>query len=125
MEHRSDRFKRAIAVQCHNSWSGWMSHLFGRSARGAGSIDGLLSLEFVREDIERWDRQVKTPFTDLNEEEQASDLREADKFIEQLLDYVRKHGVGEMIGNLADEAWNRGDKGLSHTLHDSRNATEE
>ena len=69
--------KEKIANLCHEQWAGWMQYLFSKG-------------EFMDKDgtwvmpawaVERWQRQMNTPYEQLSEEEKNSDRTEADKFL--------------------------------------------
>ena len=69
--------KEELANLCHEQWSGWVKYMF---SKGTLNEDGTwtMPIEFVQ----RWTRQMNTPYTELSESEQNSDRNEADKFIE-------------------------------------------
>lgn len=64
--------RERLAALCHDQWSGWMDHLFGK-LDGSNRIPTWAS--------HRWKTQMTTPYDKLSEEEKDSDRREADKFI--------------------------------------------
>lgn len=68
--------REKIADLCHEQWSGWMEYLFKKSRQ---TPDG--SVVIPKEFVDRWWRQMKTPYEKLSEEEKDSDRKEADKFI--------------------------------------------
>lgn len=70
-----------LAEYAHNCWSRWMRHLFGK---GAKNPDGSLTLP--KEVVERWLRQMNTPYPELTAEDRVSDQNEAHK----ILDIVAK-----------------------------------
>ena len=69
--------KEKLANLCHEQWSGWLKYMF---SKGILNEDGswTMPVEFVQ----RWTRQMNTPYADLSESEQNSDRTEADKLIE-------------------------------------------
>lgn len=72
--------REALANLCHEQWSEWMRYLFSKSI-----IDwDNLTCTIPKESFVRWLRQTATPYAKLSKEEQESDLKEADKFIELL-----------------------------------------
>jgi len=75
----TDELREAFASLAHEQWSGWMEYLFSKSTKNE---DGTVTLPAWA--VERWERQVATPYADLSEKEQDSDRTEADKFIEVL-----------------------------------------
>lgn len=74
-ERRMLEAREEFANLCHEQWAGWMKYLFSKtSVKGE---DVVIPAEFV----ERWYRQMNTPYTNLSESEQNSDRNEADKFL--------------------------------------------
>lgn len=74
-EEKSTREK--LAENAHESWVGWMSYLFQKSTlNGNGTVTIPAGL------VERWTRQMNTPYDNLPDEEKQSDLDEADKILE-------------------------------------------
>ena len=75
--------KDAIVEQCsaiaHEVWSGWMEYMFDKCTEvGDGNY------EIPAQLVERWQRQMKTPYQDLSDKEKESDREEANKYIEVL-----------------------------------------
>lgn len=68
--------KEKLAELCHEQWSGWMRYMF---FKGKLNEDG--SWTMPKEFVERWTRQMNTPYAELSESEQDSDRKEADKFL--------------------------------------------
>jgi hypothetical protein len=73
---RSDVIEE-LADYAHSAWSGWMDYLFGKSKFNA---DG--SVTIPTELVERWERQVATPYAWLSEPEKESDRIEAVKMLQ-------------------------------------------
>lgn len=74
----------ALAALAHEQWVGWMKYLFSRSSRlpdGSCVIPASL--------VQRWDRQMATPYDHLPEPEKDSDRREADRMIDTLRRWIR------------------------------------
>lgn len=69
--------REILADLCHRQWSGWMEYLF---SKGSFNPDG--SWTMPKEFVDRWSRQMNTSYKNLFEEEQDSDRKEADKFID-------------------------------------------
>lgn len=77
--------REKLADQCHNQWSGWMEYLFSKCFSERGQFDRETgNLIIPKWAVERWMRQMKTPYNELTEEEKNSDRIEADKFIKLL-----------------------------------------
>lgn len=68
--------REKLAEYAHTAWSGWMRYLFEKSTRNA---DGTVTLPAWA--VERWERQLTTPYADLSEAEKDSDRAEADAMI--------------------------------------------
>ncbi len=61
-----------LADLAHRQWSGWMTYMLGKCYKGhEGSL--VIPVELV----ERWTRQMYTPYTELSEAERDSDRAEA------------------------------------------------
>jgi hypothetical protein len=77
---KDDRIEQ-LADYAHSTWSGWMEYLFKKSeATPSGSVvipSGL---------VQRWKRQMSTPYAELSEEEKGSDRVEAHKILAILED---------------------------------------
>lgn len=70
-----DDLREKLAALAHVQWSGWMRHLFTKSKHIGGAE--VIPSEYV----ERWKRQMITPYADLPPEEQESDRAEADRVL--------------------------------------------
>lgn len=68
--------RERLANLCHEQWSGWMNYMFDK---GVFNKDGTWTMP--KEFVDRWGRQMLTPYEKLSEPEQNSDRTEADKFI--------------------------------------------
>lgn len=72
-----DQLREALAEYSHNSaWSGWMRYMF---SKGTFNDDGTWTMPAWA--VERWQRQMNTPYSDLSEEEKKSDRKEASEMI--------------------------------------------
>lgn len=68
--------REPLAAYAHEAWSGWMRYLFEKSTRNA---DGTVTIPAWA--VERWERQVATPYSLLSAQEQDSDRAEADRIL--------------------------------------------
>ena len=76
---RDEALREGLAALAHEQWSGWMEYLFSKcEAYQAGTM---LIPHWA---VERWKRQMKTPYADLLEEEKESDRKEADRVLAML-----------------------------------------
>jgi hypothetical protein len=67
----------ALAALSHDQWSGWMKHLF---QFGTQNEDGTFMMDADR--VERWRRQMDTPYADLSDGEKESDRKEARRMLD-------------------------------------------
>jgi hypothetical protein len=69
--------REKLASYAHEAWSGWMKYVFEKSTKNDdGSVTIPASL------VERWTRQMNTPYEMLPDSEQKSDVVEAEKMLE-------------------------------------------
>lgn len=72
--------REQIAALAHEQWAGWMRYLFSRCEKlQSGPYTG--GLVMPREWVDRWHRQVETPYAALSEAEKNSDREEADRVL--------------------------------------------
>lgn len=71
----SDLMERLAAVE-HERWAGWMRHLFSKCVRVVYQGGERVVMEIPHWAVERWTRQMETPYDGLSEEEKESDRRE-------------------------------------------------
>ena len=71
-----DNKREILAELAHAQWSGWMEYLF---SKGVVNADGTWTMPSWA--VERWQRQMKTPYNELSFDEKESDRKEADKFL--------------------------------------------
>ena len=84
--------REKLADLCHRQWCGWMEYLFSKCIEETGQFDkNTGNLVIPAWAVERWKRQMNTPYQDLSEKERESDRKEADRFISLLL----REGGGE------------------------------
>lgn len=81
--------RKTLATIAHGIWSHWMDHLLNKVGQRLGpghtilhDLDGDVLLH--KNDVERWDKQVKSHYDHLTEKEQASDLEQADYMLKLL-----------------------------------------
>lgn len=73
----TEQVREALAAYSHDSaWGGWMRYMI---SKGALNEDGTWTMPVWA--VERWTRQMNTPYADLPELEKESDRAEADKMI--------------------------------------------
>jgi hypothetical protein len=76
MGRSREEIREALAAYAHEAWAGWMRYQF---EKGAPTGDGGMVVPAWA--VERWTRQVGTPYAELPEAEKASDRAEADKIL--------------------------------------------
>jgi len=72
----NENIREQLAALAHEQWSGWMQYLFSKCER---SLSQQVVIPYWA--VERWRRQMTTPYADLSEEEKNSDREEADKML--------------------------------------------
>lgn len=71
-----NELREKLAGLAHEQWSGWMRYLFDN---GIFNNDGTWTMPAWA--VERWGRQMRTPYSELSEDERNSDRNEADKML--------------------------------------------
>ena len=71
--------REILADLAHERWSHWMAYLFRNSVKTRSGVVVIPSSK-----VERWERQARTKYFDLPENEKESDRREADRIIKAL-----------------------------------------
>lgn len=71
-----DKMRESLADYAHDAWSRWMNYLFSVSTRNE---DGTVTIP--KWAVDRWVRQMSTPYMELPEEEKESDRKEADRVV--------------------------------------------
>jgi len=72
----NDNTREALAAYAHEAWAGWMRYMFSKAEPNA---DGSWTMPAWA--VERWQRQMRTPYAELPESEKASDRKEADEML--------------------------------------------
>lgn len=72
----TDRVREKLAEYAHEAWAGWMKYLFEKSQSNA---DGTVTIPAWA--VERWQRQMNTPYVELPNSEKRSDFDEADRML--------------------------------------------
>lgn len=75
-EFGETEIRERLADLCHKQWSGWLNYMF---SKGTFNPDGTWTMPAWA--VERWKRQMETPYSELSKSEQDSDRNEADKFL--------------------------------------------
>lgn len=72
----SESLREKLAANAHDSWTSWMTYMFG-----CGMVDAQGQLVIPASLVERWQRQMVTPYGQLPEQEKRSDRIEADRIL--------------------------------------------
>ena len=71
-----DTLREQLADEQHAIWAHWMRYMF---TQGTFSNNGTWTMPAAK--VERWQRQMDTPYSDLSEKERESDRHQADKVL--------------------------------------------
>ena len=74
--HSIDDFIEKGADLEHNRWARWQKYLFSKCTKNE---DGTLTIP--RWAVERWSREIDTPYSELSEEQKESDRKEVRKYL--------------------------------------------
>lgn len=80
--------RERLATLAHEQWSGWMMYMFNECTRNE---DGTVTVPAWA--VERWQRQMTTPYRQLPEDERESDRRQADRVLAIVRQLVRRLGL--------------------------------
>jgi hypothetical protein len=72
----TDEQRELLAAYAHEAWSGWMKYMLNEKR---GWHDNYGGWTIAAEYVDRWTRQMNTPYADLPEYEKISDRAEANK----------------------------------------------
>ena len=75
-----------IADLNHKIWQHWMRYLFSKTY-----LDKDGNVVIPKEFVDRWHRQMDTPYSELSEKEKESDIEQAHKFIDLLAEKIGKY----------------------------------
>lgn len=67
--------REKLAAIEHERWADWQRWMHKKARM---TDQGHLIID--REDVERWERQIATPYSDLSEKEKASDMEQVDRY---------------------------------------------
>lgn len=87
-----ERFIEQAAAMEHARWARWQKYLFSKSIMDSSGARITIDL------VERWNRQIETPYSELSEAEKESDRKEAREYlplISQELSLAKKEGQEE------------------------------
>lgn len=78
-----DTLLEIVANLCHILWTGWMKYLIKSCTL---NDDGTVTIGTDK--VSRWTRQMNTPYSQLSEQEQSSDIKEARKFLAVIAQFL-------------------------------------
>jgi len=122
-----DILRETLADEAHKAWIRWMAYLSSKVYdQGTQHVTGEpFSAGCISEAlVERWKRQMATPYFMLPEDEKQSDLEQADRAIRVMLYTVDRLGVGALLGRLAEDAKKAGSAELARELRAARKKVE-
>jgi hypothetical protein len=112
----TEELREALAAYAHESWSGWMKYLFSKLCYSPADA-ALKDVAYeprtthpgqrwntcqwagdARRPVDRWLRQLSTPYADLPEAEKESDRVVADKMLEICRRHAPLHFTGWFLG---------------------------
>lgn len=77
--------REALAALAHEMWSGWMAYQFEKGALTTTwdiyERRKVETFHLPHQFVERWQRQMNTPYAELSESEKEGDRVEADKML--------------------------------------------
>ena len=79
----------------HERWGDWQEYMH---SKGTPTYNGVL---FAKEDIEHWERQIRTPYAKLSEKEKDSDREQVDRYW-PLLEETFKEVIDEITIQMRD-----------------------
>lgn len=82
--------REVLASVAHEQWSGWMEYLFSHCTILHVNGPRLVIPEWAEG---RWKRQMQQHYINLPEDEQESDLIEADKFLKYFDEYANQTAI--------------------------------
>lgn len=90
MTNNEAELREKLAAIEHERWADWQKYchkVIRQTIQSGGSLEEVL---------ERWDRQINTPYAALSEREQASDMEQVDLYWHLLSDHTRKARLDEL-----------------------------
>lgn len=82
-----DELMEQLADIEHDRWSKWQKYLHSKVIPSADDGISLIGTEF----IDRWNRQIATPYSELSEAEKESDRQQVRPYLELIKRKIRNH----------------------------------
>jgi hypothetical protein len=98
IKNKLDEIVEILAEKEHDRWAHWQKYMHERVYDSYESINPHLKV-IPTEDFNRWERQIKTQYSELSEKEKESDRNQVRKYlpiIEQALTDYHNHIVEEV-----------------------------
>ena len=80
-----EQLREVLARIEHDRWSHWQSFLHQQGER-----DDSGNLVLPRHLVERWERQMRTPYGELSDAEKESDRDQVDRYLPEVVRYFSK-----------------------------------
>ena len=102
MQYIQDKLNEIVEILAekeHDRWAHWQKYMHERVYDSSQSINPHLKV-IPTEDFDRWERQIKTPYSELSEKEKESDRNQVRKYlpiIEQALTDYHNHIVEKLL----------------------------
>ena len=94
-----DNVREQLAAVQHDIWAHWTRYQFGACQRNE---DG--SITIPADKVERWSRQMETPYSELTDKECESDREQADKIILAIRWRLEAATLADVYGKRAEAA---------------------
>jgi hypothetical protein len=102
--------REELAALAHDQWAGWMRYLFDLSR---DNPDGTITVPSKL--VERWRRQMATPYAQLPPNEQDSDRVEANRVLAVLSTYVKLEVLEMEVQNAIEARLQSGNNQPEHS----------
>ena len=97
-----DKIIEELAELEHKRWSSWQRYCHDMILKNGGKITSPYPFE-------QWERQIKTPYSELSEKEKESDRKEARntlKIIKKYITQIRQETIRECIDSIKEFNYN-------------------
>ena len=123
---QSSELKEKLAAIEHERWADWQRWMHDQCLKINGQVgEEGYGLVIPNDLVARWERQIKTPYSELSEKEKASDTEQVDRYWPLVESYATKKALEARIDELESLPLdNRGSAGfwisMSLEEHDRR-----
>lgn len=102
-----DELREKLAAIEHERWADWQKWLHSKLYLANDAPDYTID----KADIDRWQRQIDTPYSELSDKEKASDMEQVDRYW-PLIEALIKVKQQEAVLNAITEIWMTKSEGL-------------